>query len=364
MGVELLSSNQVSGSALRALGLSEVGVDLFSDEALAASLRRAASFLCPATPGRIVRSVLEVLEGLPGFGEDTKVQLETLLDALIGYGDLLQLQADGMESGGQRIFLGPPAFVRRDSGACLLIGVRPDGAQLVADELDALIEYEGHVRTVAPSSELDELLTSSGLLELNSEQWLKAPRQVTATELLTEYEARLQVAGPSGAIEGGRILDPSRTVTFYTGRWRPPKAGDTGTFVARRPQIYGADLWCFARLVEGQFTQLVDLPISGPLTPAHDEAWRLQAAIDSAAEHPQVVGVRSGASPTTTRIEFYSPVPSWTQRRLDVIGMPLLRERGSLFSYSLPSGEVAEELQFLAEMMWISVRDRPERIEP
>jgi hypothetical protein len=363
VGVEILSPEQVSDAALGALRMGEAGVDLFSDEALAASLRRAASFLCPATRGRIVRSVLEVLQGLDGYSAETRDQLEMLLNVLLGYGDLLELEADGLDVSGQRIFLGAPSFVRRSSGACLLIGVRPDGAQLVGDDLDALIDYEGHVRSVRPSSGLDELLESSGLIQLDSEQWLKAPRQASPEELLAQYETRLQAAGPSGEIEGGRILDRSKPVTYYSGRWRPPRSGDTGNVVARRPQLYGADLWCFARVIDGRFTQLVDLPVAGALATAHDEAWRLQAAIDAVGGHPQLVGIRSGANPTVTRIDFFSPLPSWAQRRLDVIGMPLLREPGSLFSYTLPTSEVAEELQFLAQMMWISTRDRPERIE-
>src|ERR1022692_614561 len=119
MGVARLSPAQASESALHTLGLGNAGINLFSTEALAASLRRAASFLCPATPGRIVRSVLEVLEGLPGYSDETKGQLETLFDTLVGYGDFLELPAEDLESTGLRIYLGPPSFVRRESGSCL-----------------------------------------------------------------------------------------------------------------------------------------------------------------------------------------------------------------------------------------------------
>lgn len=362
MGVARLTPEQASESALRALGLSDAGIDLFSTESLAASLRRAASFLCPATPGGIIRSVLEVLEGLPGYSDETKVQLEALLETLVGYGDLLELPAEDPDSIGLRIYLGPPSFVRRTSGSCLLIGVRPDGAQLVGDELAALIEYEGHARTVPSSDVLDEAIAASGLTQLSSEQWLQAPRPATASELIGEYESRLRVAGPSGDIADPRILDPSTPVTYYRGRWRSPKPTDARTFVARRPQAFGADLWCFAEVAGGHITQLIDLPVFGPLIPGADEAWRLQAAIDAASGRPQQVRVQIG--PTTTRLDFFSPLPSWAQRRLDVVGIPLLRERGSLFSYSLPTIEVEEELRFLADMLWTSATDQPERTAP
>ena len=97
MDVARLTSAEVSDRALTSLGLDDAGVDLFSTEALAASLRRGASFLCPATPGAIVRSVAEVLQGLPGYSEDTKVNLELLVEALVGYGDLLELPS-GVDS--------------------------------------------------------------------------------------------------------------------------------------------------------------------------------------------------------------------------------------------------------------------------
>lgn len=365
MEVARLSPGQVSDSALRSLGLGDAGVNLVSTEAFAASLRRAASFLCPATPGQIVRSVVEVLEGLPGYGEDTKGQLETLLDALVGYGDLLELPTDTVDSHDLRIFLGAPSFVRRTSGSCLLIGVRPDGVQLVGDDLATLIDYKGHARIVSAFEELDELLASSGLTELSAEQWLQRPRQTEAHELIHEYDTRLQSAGPSGDIERPRILDPAAPVTYYRGRWRPPKLADAGTFVVRRPQAYGADLWCFARLTDGNITQVVDLPVFGSLIPGADEAWRLQAAIDAAAGHPQQVRVRNGAVPNAAVLDFFSPVPSWAQRRLDVVGMPVLRGRGrgALFSYGLAATEVAEELRFLADMLWVSTNDQAERTE-
>jgi hypothetical protein len=364
MGVTRLSSSQVAARALRSLGLSDAGVDLFSAEALAASLRRAAAFLCPATRGAIVRSVVEVLDGLPGYSDDTKGQLELLLESLVGYGDLLELSSNALESGAFRLFLGAPSFVRRASGSRLLIGIRPDGAPLVGDDLAALIDYEGHARLVGPTSGLDDLLATSGLTERTAAQWLQAPRQTTARELLDQYERRLQAAGPSGDVDGVGLLDPETRVTYYRGRWRPPKPRDAGAFVGRRPQAYGADLWCFVRVTAGAVTHLVDLPALGLLVPAADEAWRVQAAIDAEAGHPQVVRVRTGTNRDTQVLDLFAPLPSWAQRRLDVVGTPIGRGGGALFSYSVPASEVAEELQFLGDMLWMSIDHQSERTEP
>lgn len=358
-----MTPSQVSASAIYSLGLGQADVDLFSSEALAASLRRAASFLCPAAPGHIVRAVAEVLDGLPGYSDDTRDQLSSLVDALVGYGDLLELEGDGA-GGARRLYLGAPAFVMRRSGACLLVGIRPDGANLTADDLAALIEYEGHARFVPSCGELGEMLAASGLTELSADQWLRVPRRTAASELVGEYGRRLQAAGDSGDIENPRILDPATPVTFYRGRWRSPGKTDAGDFIARRPQAYGADLWCYARLAGGRITRLVDFPPRGSLLPGADEAWRLQSAIDAAAGHSQQVRVRDSAAPGRVIMDFFSPIPSWAQRRLDIIGTPLLRGPAALFSYSLPAAETAEELGFLASMLWITSNDQPERTKP
>ena len=133
--------------------------------------------------------------------------------------------------------------------------------------------------------------------------------------------------------------------------------------MARRPQAYGADLWCYARVTAGEIVQLVDLPLLESMAPGADEAWRLQAAIDVLAGHPQQVRLRQGSETSQVVLDLFGPAPSWAQRRLDVVGMPLQRGRGALFSYCLPADEVAEELQFLADMQWIIADEQPERTE-
>ncbi|MGH3493756.1 MAG: hypothetical protein ACRDQ1_11025, partial [Sciscionella sp.] len=185
-----------------------------------------------------------------------------------------------------------------------------------------------------PGPDLDQLMMVNDIAERSVSQWLQAPRPRSAVELLGEYTMRLDAAGPSGEIEGPRILDPAAPVQYYRGRWRAPKSGDSGMFLARRPQAYGADLWCVARLDDGRFVRLVDLPLFGSLLPAADEAWELQAAIDAERGHRQRVRVRPTSDAGYAAIDFFSPLPSWAQRRLDLFGTPLLAGRGALFTYS------------------------------
>lgn len=364
MGVAVLSPQQVAERALASLGLDGAGVDLFSTEALAAAVRRAASFSCPATPTTLVRIVMDALGGLPGYDEGIRAQLDLVIDALVGVGDLLELPSGEPDGPKRQIYLGYPAFVRRRSGAHVLIGVRPDGEPLATGKLAQLIEFDGHLRVVRPGSDLDQLMMVNDIAERSVSQWLQVPRPRSPVELLWEYTMRLDAAGPSGEIEGARILDPAASVRYYRGRWRAPKSGDSGMFVARRPQAYGADLWCAARFDDGRFVQLVDLPLFGSLVPAADEAWELQAAIDAERGHRQRVRLRPTSDVASKAIDFFSPLPSWAQRRLDLFGTPLLAGRGSLFTYSLPADEVSEELDFLADRLWMSTETEPERTGP
>jgi hypothetical protein len=354
--VERLEPAEVGEAVVEALGLDSHSLDPGSTEALAASIRRAASFLCPTTPRRLVSGVSEALAGVPGCGPDLTLQLETLIDSMIGYGDLLELPSQTESAGRRQLFLGVPAFVRRaGTNNCLLFGIRADGAPLVGDDLLDLIEHEGHVRVIGPGASecIHEQLAASGLMELQMEQWLQAPRAAAPGEIISFYTTRLAASASSGDVEGLSVIDPDAPVTYYRGRWRGLRESDHGRFVGRRAQAFGADLWCLVDVVAGDVSKLLDLPVQSPLAPGADEAWRLQAALDALGGRPQQLRVRPRLREGWTAVDFFSPVPSWMQRRLDVVGMPLERSGGALFTYALPDQEVAEELAFAGDLLWL-----------
>jgi hypothetical protein len=354
MGVEIVTPAEVAASAVGTLGLDVDAVDITSPEALAASLRRAASFLCPVAPRVILRTVNDALGGLPGYTEETHSELETALDAMVAVGDLLEVPAqDDIRQ--RQLFLGPPAFVRRDSGLCLIFGIRADGMPLVSDDLAMRVEHEDHVRLLRSGESLTERLAQEGLIELRADQWLKSPPAESAAQHLEDYKARLGAMGDSGPLDGVRLIDPTRPPTFYKGRWREPKKTDSGLFVARRPQGYGAELWCVVEVVEGDVRRGIDLPPGFEIAAGADYAWRLQAAIDSLDGTPQRFALRPGSHGSAV-LDLFSPVPSWVRRRLDVVATPIVRSRAALFSYGVPSGEVEEEVAFLKEMMWMAER--------
>jgi hypothetical protein len=355
VGVERIDSTRIARESVEAMGLNPREARLTSPEALAVLLRRAASFLCPATPGMLSRVVRDCLRGLPEFREEDESEIRGLLDSLVSYGDLLELPLDDGSRVRRQLFLGPPAYVLRSSALALLVGVRPEGAPLLGEDLAPDIEYKGYARFIRSKDDrmFADLLSLEGLIELRPDQWLQAPRPATAEDVVASCSDRLDAAGPSGDIDGFQVMDPASRVTYYRGRWRILKPRDDGRFVGRRPQAFGADLWCFADVANGNVRKLIDLPIENPLAPGADEAWRLQAALDAIAGHPQQLRVRRDGA--TSVLDFFAPVPSWIRRRLDIVGEPVPRGAGALFSYAVAQEEIEEEISFLNQMMWLSL---------
>src|SRR5262249_14403485 len=133
-----------------------------------------------------------------------------------------------------------------------------------------------------------EQLRELGLHRVNPERWAAQPSLATSAELASRVHTRLDGAGQAGQAAELTILDPAEPVTYYWGRWRSVRPNDSGDFVGRRPQEYGARLWCLVRIDGGTPIRLVDLPIDDATASGWDEAWRLQAAIDAERGTPQV----------------------------------------------------------------------------
>ena len=358
MRISQVSSAEAAEITVRTLGLDHEAVDLQSTEVLCASLRRAASFLCPASPRQLVDAVFDSIGPLDITSSVTRDRLIELLDLLISTGDLLELRRPE-ERQTRQLYLGPPSYVVKATSQYLLLGVRPHAAPLVGDTLGADIVYEGHTRTIRLDGEgASEQLQAIGLHELTREQWLEHPRAQAAAELLSELRQRLTNAGPSGHVEGLTLIDPSSSVRYYLGRWREPKTSDNGDFVGRRPQAYGADLWCFVRVEAGSPVALVDFPVGDHTAPGRDEAWRVEAALDAERGQPQILRFRSaGGGEGRFILDLFAPVPGWAERYLEMVGLPVARSNGSLVSYRVPAGAMPDLTEFLTAMLWMRVSE-------
>lgn len=349
-----LSVEQVHSQKVRELGLDSEALDLASTEAIAGALRRAATFLCPCAPATLVRGVVRPLRGLVDDLDGTKVLVEEVLEAIVAHGDLGEYRNVGVGSDtATLLYTAPPSFVARKSGAIILLGIAPDQLSALPDALEARVEYIGHLRRLSPvpNEDLRRELVDLGLVEVTGTAWLKAPPLESSSMALSRTNNRLVASQPSRDVPGLEILDPARPVRDYPGRWVEPRS-QTGCYVGRRDQAYGAKLWCYVELDKGVPHRLVDFPQSGSRWRGCDEAWHLQMAIDAGRQDPQRFRLREAPGDTYV-MEFFSPVPMWARRRWDAIGEPV-PGTGRLFAYRLAAREVTEEVRFLTEALWLS----------
>lgn len=353
MTVQRLENLDVAARAVTTLGLDGASFDLFSVEGLSASLRRAASFLCPASPRRIVDTVFSALS--PLHKELERDFVAETLDALVALGDLLELRQAGEQT--RLIFLGPPSFVEKRPGEYLLLGVRPHAAALTEPSSSAFeVIYHGHTRSVEIGTGGPATLLAAGLRLLSKEQWTRSPRLEAAADVVAQTREKLQAedAAP-GPISGLTIIDASKSVLFYKGRWREPTEEDYGIFTGRRPQAYGAPLWCVIEMVDGMPMAVLDLPVDSRFAPGWDDARRIQAAIDAANGNPQVYRLRKHTLLTgVTIIDFFLPLPSWAERYIAISGWPAERGPRSLLAYSLPHQTVGDVQRFLSSSLWMT----------
>jgi len=348
-----LSIGEVHEQKIAELGLDPSALDLTSIESIAGALRRTASFLCPCTAPTLVRGVIQPLRGLVDDFEATKAIVEDTLDAMISHGDILEhrdIEESQTNKNSALLYTAPPSFVARKSGKVMLLGIVSDQLSALPDDLQARIEYLNHLRWISPnpSEDLRNELLQLGLIELQN--WLRMPPFETTEQHVLKIDHFLDSAQPSRDVPGLLLLDSERPVHYYPSRWVGPR-NQSGRFVARRNQAYGAQLWCYVKMLNGNPERLIDFPIAGSRWRGCDEAWRLQIALDAKRGNPQCFKIRQGPNNTCV-IEFFSPIPMWARRRWDAVGVPLLKP-GCLFAYRINSSEVEEELRFAREKLWL-----------
>jgi hypothetical protein len=353
MRLTKLSSTEASTLVVGMLGLDVESIDLGSVEGVAGSIRRAASFLCPTSPARLIDAVLGAVGPLAG-DELSREDAAAVLEQLIATGDIIELRSDS-NSSTRLLYLAPPSYIERQPGSYIVMGIRPFGAALLEGELARSIQYEGHTRLLfLDPADAAQQLQQHGLQGVRKDRWVSSPAVESPEGLINRYQARLSAAREAGQIEGLAILDPSSRVHYYRGRWRPPATGDTGDYVARRPQEYGADLWCLVRLLDGTPQGLLELPLNDPLVPGRDEAWRYQAAVDALRGAPQRFRVRPGASLDDVTLDFFAPLPGFAERFVQLVGLTLGKTSGALFSFRVPASSIHMVTGFLAEMLWMT----------
>lgn len=354
--MKVITKEEVHIRTVECFGLDACALDLTATEAIAAALRRAAGFLCPCSAQSLVRAVLHPLVGLVEDYEASRIQIEETLEAMVAHGDLFE-QRDVCNEGGQThrvlLYLAPPSFVPRKSGAAIILGIAPDNQSPLSEEIEARVEYSDYVRLIpsTPCGDTRAELSRFGLIELGYDDWLKMPRQETHGQYLARLDQLLSSRPYSGEIPELEILDPTKPVRYYKGRWDIPRRR-SGRFIGRRPQAYGAPYWCYVQLNDGRPERFIDLPLDPSSARGCDEAWRVQLAIDAECGHPQQFRIIPGHCGTRI-FELFSPLPLWARRRWNAVGTPVPL-KGCLFAYQFHKDECPEEIRFTLESLWLS----------
>lgn len=351
---------EVRTQSVAALGLNASAYTITSASALAGAIRRCASFLCPCASSSLARAVMNPLRGLVDDLGATKVQIEEMIETLIAHGDLFEYR-DPTASGASSntvVYAAPCGFVRRGSGATILLGISADQLTALPGDLESRVEHSGHVRWLRPQTgeDLRDDLLQLGLIEIPYDRWIKEPPKDSAAQHVASLDQRLDAAQASGDIPELRLLDSDKPSTFYPARWVEPKR-QTGRFVARRAQAYGAPVWCYVQMQDGRPLRLLDFPRAGSRWRGCDDAWRLQMAIDAQRRHSQRYALRSDKAGTTC-LQLFSPIPMWAQRRWDAVGRRV-EPSGCLLAFDLPDSEVAEEVRYARESLWLEESPKP-----
>ena len=321
-------------------------------ELLAASLRRAASLICPTTPIALVAAVDQSLSQL--FQDENRRKLcRDTLDDLLALGDLMEydeITSDSEEAARQRrlIYSAPPYFVELSNSRLLILGISPDTIDPIPDDL--ILTNKGHVRSISTQSqpEARQSLLRAGLHEVAYSAWAKAPNNETSVKIVSGIDRLLDKEASCSSLEGLRAIDGSIVSPWYKDRWVNPR-GLSGRYIGTRPRKYGADLWCYVEIANGEAQRLVDLPQGRTLERGCDQAWRLQCALDAERGTPQTYGI-SEISDGRYRLDIHIPSPNWVQRRWDCIGE---RASESVFSYLFDATDRESETQILRDQLWM-----------
>lgn len=350
--ISVISRQDVVDSARRALRIPP-GKQV-DDAYWIATLRRLAGCHCPCSPRTLISYAIDSHRHLIDVDDSLKDKIEEIIDSLVVTGDLLEL--NDVTTFDETIkatwlFAAPPTFVVHPSGTAFLCGLTNDDPLPLPSELFDRVKSRGTVRTIDPleTEELTSTLRELGFRQLSLETWLKSPKKETAVAHVASANAKLPIGAPIGDTTDMRLFDWTTDKRRYRDRWCPPSK-QSGEFVVRRPQAYGADLWGYGRFRLGQLEALLDLPLPGSRLRGCDAAWRLQLAKFASEGRAQTY--RTAISDGLTKFDFFFPLPLWAQRRLRTVGEELQPD-SCLFSYSVDMKVSDAEAAFLHDYLFL-----------
>lgn len=322
------------------------------EEFLAACLRRIAGFHCPCSPLTLRTMLAESLSALVADETALAANIDRAIECTYVTGDLLELSQVAVADNttpSTWVFAAPPSFVSRARGVFHIFGLGTEEPTPLPLALKARLRLLGANRLLdaEPDEDIRSILLDAGFQEQSIEVWLKLPKKESPQEYLCRTEALLTGKAQCGELEQLRIFDADERGGSYTRRWVRPTR-QTGRFVCRRAQAYGADLWGYVELSVGQPIKLLDLPMTSSRYRGCDEGWRLQMAIDAASGRPQQYRVRRFDD--SVALAFDRPIPMWATRRLETVGRQVV-DSGALLEYMVPPQFAEEERKYLEETL-------------
>jgi hypothetical protein len=354
-----LTAREVIQSTRRTLGLPAGPADSIDDALLGAAIRRLAGFLCPCSPSTLAHSLEKSLVFLVADAEALGEQISEAIEGLVSCGDLLELidiTTSDPTAKGTWLFAAPLSFVVRPTGSAYLFGVSGEEISALPGSLSERIRFERFMRIIDPieGETLAPILRDLGLREMSLETWMNSPKIETAQNHWDKALTRLAQQPVCSEISDLQLLDRISNRENYRDLWKRPQH-QSGTFVARRPQAYGAPLWVLVELKNGLPIRFLDLPQKGSKRRGCDVAWRLQMAKDTCQGNPPTYQCRQVDGGVELDVGF--PLPAWAQRRLSIVGRPRLAMRRALFTYWIPESEKAAEGNFLKQHLWFVAYD-------
>jgi len=200
-----ITTPELNQHAIESLGLDPSSLDLTTVEGAAGALRRAAGFLCPCSQAELTGQVAQSMQDIVKDSATQTELIESTLEALIAYGDLVESRAVALDQPNNPttlLYLTPPTFVARNDGSIFLLGIAPDDFSPLPADYAKRIEYDGHVRRISAQADesLPSCLSEFGFFELSMEQWLRTPPPEPATHHLLRLNDVVSRAAAAGSI--------------------------------------------------------------------------------------------------------------------------------------------------------------------
>jgi len=351
--MKFTSRDEIISRILSELGFPEPN-DVTNHDLVVALLMRGLWLWTPCTRAMATTNTLRALRVFDQRQIEREI-IEFALDELISSGNIVELQSRVLYDGRllSTLFVKPPSYITLESGALAISGFSRGSREQLPEKLLTSGKLSNSLILIS-SSEAPKILDdleASGIKKTDANLWINQPEFIEAQTRIDKISIQAAAARPVSQIEDLRLIDPVSDVTYYPGRWTNQPADDMRT-VGRRPQTYGADLWCFVDYSEKQF-RFIDLPSTTELTEGRDEGWILQLAIDYINDNRQKVKV-SEANPDILRLDFFSPIPGWVERRWALYGKKSW-PHGVLFSYEFEADIGWGEVEFAERELYLEV---------